>query len=186
MVQRFSKAGLTAANTKEVNLLAGWLRQAPRIGLQAAVLRAHATVMQSEHMGGAMMHDSSNAAYNWRISVNGQVPSGNYRGVTPVGKRNDKRTQNGMTAEVMAVISSRLSEDSSKLDQAIWARTGASHVSLVNHISGYYAKNAHLDLAAKVQYWGQVAESAAEMALRSWEKGGPGVDWSRYGKEFID
>lgn len=180
---KFNKRDLERANNKELAKIAGWLKQAPKVVLQAAVTRTHSTVMQSQFMGGKMMHDSSNAAYNWQVSLDGSV--GRFidaKGVSPVGESGDQRTRTGKMSEVASVVAKRLSDDANKLDRAIWGAANIDKVSLVNPISGYYAVNANLDEAYAGHFWKQYATAAAQSAFDSWLSAGPKVDWSRHGK----
>lgn len=164
-------------------MIAAWLRQAPKVALQAAVLRAHSEVMQSAHLNGSMIHDSSNAAFNWRVVVGGSATETNYKGIAPVGESGDSRTANSDTGSIIATITTRLHQDASLLDQAIWGGMKSSNVKLVNPIRGYYAENARLNEASSS--WQAQAEGAADSALNRWQAAGPKVDWSRYGKEWV-
>lgn len=180
---KFDRAKLKSANDKEFEKISGWLSQAPKVGLQAAVVRAHSEVMQSSHLYGQMVHDSSNAAFNWRIVVGGSATQTYYKGVTPVGNSWDKRTENSDTAAIIAAITERLHQDASLLDQTIWGGMKTTNVRLVNPIGGLYAENARLNEAASS--WHSAATKAAEDALKRWEAAGPSTDWSRFSKDYV-
>lgn len=180
MPRRFNSREIERNNNAELNRITSWLKQGPKVILQAAVTGAHSAVMQSDNMGGRMMHDSSNAAYNWRVSIDGSMQSMiNAKGRSPVGDEGDKRTLSGNSMDIMRVISKRLVDDSKTLDRAIWGKTSISKVSLVNPIGGYYAINANLDEASAASLWMQHATRSANSAYESWMKAGPSVDWSK-------
>lgn len=167
-------------NNAETAKIAKWLKQGPKVILQAAVTRAHSAVMQSEGMGGRMMHDSSNAAYNWRISVDGSVPGMIWaKGRSPVGNEGDQRTRTGNSFDIMRVVSKRIVEDSKRLNRAIWGSASISKVSLINPVKGYYAINANLDDVVMGNFWMKYADDAANEAYASWMAAGPKVDWSK-------
>lgn len=181
-MQKFNQRSHESHNNKELAKIANWLKQGPKVCLQAAVTRAHSTVMQSEDIGGAMMHDSSNAAYNWRISVGGSMPSIlNEKGKAPVGNEGDQRTRTGKTSDIIKVILKRLTDDANQLDRTIWS-SSISQVSLVNPIGGYYAVNANLDEAVSGHIWRPAAQAAAEDAFSAWFNSGPNVNWRRHAK----
>ncbi len=180
---KFDQRSHESKNNKELAKIANWLRQGPKVCLQAAVTRAHSTVMQSEHVGGAMMHDSSNAAYNWRISLSGSMPSMiNQKGVSPVGDEGDQRTREGKTSDIIRTILKRLTDDANEFDRALWSKASISQVSLVNPIGGYYAVNAQLDDAVSGHIWRPAAQMAAEDAFNAWFSSGPTVNWKRHAK----
>ena len=174
----FSTRNLDKVNKEEADKINRWLRQGPKVILQAVVTRTHSTVMQSEDMGGQMMHDSSNAAYNWQISLPGRPSYINYKGRSPVGNEGAQRTISGNSFDIMRVISKRISDDSKKLDRAIWGKVSISKVALINPIYGDYAANANLDEAVMSAYWKPSALIAAQQAFNSWHSSGPKVDWS--------
>lgn len=183
MTKHFNRRALQQKNNKELAKLTNWLSQGPRVCLQAAVTRAHSSVMQSEHMGGAMMHDSSNAAYNWTISFDGSIPSMlNNKGRDPVGNEGDQRTRTTKTSDIARTILKRLTDDADKFDRAVWGAARIEKVSLINPISGYYAINAQLDEAVAGRSWKPQAEMAAQSAFDSWYSGGPDVNWARHAK----
>ncbi|AHI61264.1 hypothetical protein vBVpaS1601_19 [Vibrio phage vB_VpaS_1601] len=180
---KFDQRSFDSKNRKELEKMANWLRQGPKVCLQAAVTRAHSTVMQSENLGGAMMHDSSNAAYNWRISVNGSMPPVLFqKGRPPVGNEGDQRTREGKTSDIIRTILKRLTDDANELDRALWGTVTITQVSLVNPIKGYYAINAQLDEAVAGHIWRPSAQMAAEDAFNAWFNGGPNVNWKRHAK----
>lgn len=176
----FSKRNLERKNNAEAAKINKWLKQGPKVILQSAVTRTHSALMQSEGMGGRMMHDSSNAAYNWRVSVDGTIPSMLWaKGRSPVGNEGDQRTRSGSSMEIMRVVSKRLVEDSKRLNRAIWGTANINQVSLINPVKGYYAINANLDEAVMGNFWMKFANEAAESAFDSWMSAGPKVDWSK-------
>lgn len=176
----FSKRDIERRNNAEAAKINRWLKQGPKVILQAAVTRTHSAVMQSEGMGGRMMHDSSNAAYNWRVSINGSVPGMLWaKGRSPIGNEGDQRTRSGNSFDIMRVVSKRLVEDAKTLNRAVWGGIGLTKVSLVNPVNGYYAINANLDDAVMGGFWVQYANDAAESAFDSWMAAGPNVDWSK-------
>lgn len=180
---KFDQRIFESKNNKELAKVSEWLRQGPKVCLQAAVTRAHSTVMQSENIGGAMMHDSSNAAYNWRISISGSMPPVlNRKGTPPVGDEGDQRTRSGKTSDIIRTILKRLTDDANELDRALWGKVSISKVSLVNPIGGYYAVNAQLDDAVAGHIWRPAAQLAAEDAFNAWFSSGPNVNWRRHAK----
>lgn len=183
MVRKFNRRALQQNNKRELEKITNWLSAGPKVCLQAAVTRTHSAVMQSEHMGGAMMHDSSNAAYNWSISFDGGMNSQtNMKGRDPVGDEGDQRTRTSKTSDIMRTILKRLSDDANKFDRAIWGAASIRKVSLVNPIGGYYAINANLDESVAGRNWKPQAEMAAQSAFDSWYSGGPSVNWARHAK----
>lgn len=183
MSQKFNRRVLQQKNNKELEKITNWLSQGPKVCLQAAVTRVHSQVMQSEHIGGQMMHDSSNAAYNWRISLDGSIPSQlNSKGKQPVGEEGDQRTRTSKTSDVIKTILKRLTDDANKFDRAIWGAASINKVSLINPIGGYYAINAQLDDAVSGRNWRPQAEMAAQSAFDAWYTGGPNVNWRRHAK----
>lgn len=186
MVKKFNRRELERKNNAELAKISNWLKQGPRVVLQAAVTRAHSSVMQSEHMGGRMMHDTSNAAYNWRVSIDGSMLGIiDAKGRAPVGDEGDQRTRTGNDTDILKVISARLVEDAGKLDRAVWGSAKIVSVSLINPIGGYYAINANLDEASSGRVWKQYATLAASSAFDSWYNAGPKVNWSRHSKPIF-
>ncbi len=181
-MSKFNARELAKKNDKEFERIAGWLKQGPKVVMQAAVTRAHSTVMQSQHLGGKMIHDSSNAAYNWRISLGAMPGVLMSKGTPPVGNEGDHRTAEGKTDQIISTIMARLSKDAANLDKAIWGYAKIGKVSLVNPIGGKYAIFAQLDDAIAGGYWQTVAMSAAESAFNNWMESGPSVNWARHSK----
>lgn len=183
MGKKFNRRALQQNNQRELDRITNWLSSGPKVCLQAAVTRAHSEVMQSEHIGGQMMHDSSNAAYNWRISLDGSIPSQlSHKGKDPVGEEGDQRTRTAKTSDIIKTILKRLSDDANQFDRAIWGAASISKVSLVNPIGGYYAINAQLDDAVAGRHWRPQVEMAVQSAFDAWYSGGPEVNWRRHAK----
>lgn len=183
MNKKFNSRVLQQNNKRELDKITSWLSSGPKVCLQAAVTRAHSEVMQSEHIGGQMMHDSSNAAYNWRISLGGSMPNQiNHKGKSPVGNEGDQRTRNAKTSDIIKTILKRLSNDANQFDRAIWGVASITKVSLVNPIGGYYAINAQLDEAVSGRSWRPQVQRAVQSAFDSWYAGGPSVNWRRHAK----
>lgn len=61
--------------------------------------------------GNKMPHDSSNAAFNWRISFNGAQAPLNDKGKEPVGEAFEKRSGTSSIARMEATIYTRLQMD---------------------------------------------------------------------------
>lgn len=181
-MKKFNRKDHERNNNAELAKITEWLKAGPRVVLQAAVTRAHSAVMQSEHMGGSMIHDSSNAAYNWRISFGGMPGVLMQKGKDPVGLEGDNRTGEGKTSDIMRVILKRLSDDANKFDRAVWGAARIEKVSLVNPVGGRYAMFAQLDEATSERTWRTQAEMAARSAFDTWFSGGPGVNWSRHSR----
>lgn len=183
MARKFNRRVLQANNNRELERITNWLSQGPKVCLQAAVTRAQSEVMQSEHIGGQMMHDSSNAAYNWQISLDGSIPSQiDSKGKSPVGNEGDQRTRMAKTSDIIKTVLKRLSDDANKFDRAIWGAASISKVSLVNPIGGYYAINAQLDEAVAGRFWRPQVDMAVRSAFDAWYTGGPDVNWRRHAK----
>lgn len=179
---KFNASALAKQNEKELERITNWLKQGPKAVMQAAVTRTHSTVMQSSHLGGKMVHDSSNAAYNWRVSLGSMPGVLMSKGGSPVGNEGDHRTAEGKTDEVISTIMQRLSKDAANLDKAIWGYAKIGKVSLVNPIGGKYAIFAQLDDAVAGAYWQTVATEAAQSAFNNWLNSGPSVNWARHSK----
>lgn len=181
-MQKFDRKALERNNLDEFKRIAVWLSQGPKVVIQASVTAALSQVMRDSNLGGEMWHDSSNAAYNWRIrsGSSGQGSYKDYKGQAPVGSFQSYRSLNGDVGAIAGMISQRLVEDAQRLDRTVWANNQNKpvSVSIVNPIYGQYAVNANLSEAARS--WDTEAESAAQKAFDAWMSGGPTINWARH------
>jgi hypothetical protein len=170
------------ANDLEFNKLAKWLAQAPKVVLHSAVMSAHHVVMQSTGDGGSMVHDTSNAAYNWRVTVAGSPATFiEYFGTSPVGTKGDARTANQNWGAITSAIMARLRDDAKTLDRAVWGSVITPKISLTNPISSQpskYQEHSRVADAVRNPAVQLSAEAAGRSAFTRWEHSGPNVDWS--------
>lgn len=179
----FDQKRLERNNRREFNRLATWLSQGPKVVIQAMAVEALASVMRSYSSGGKLVHDTSNAAFNWQVTLGGSVSYKEFRGESPVAAFDDYRGRfrSSMKKEALinSVISTRLESSVSIIDKGVWAFKSNRPVSIhiVNPIYGTYAKNARLQEASEA--WKDTALLAGQRAFAMWLKGGPDIDWSK-------
>ena len=148
-------------NKEEVLRFKEYLELMPKVATIYAADAAMAVVVSPATGNGRRaeghrtVHDSSNAAWNWRVSINGaKLPATDTKGKSPVGSAGDKRSTNNMSAAQEVVKLRRKIDINDKLYKHLF--TGKEDlksidVSIYNNINRHsvYAYNASLQLAAE-------------------------------------